>query len=87
MYELSLTDQFKRDYKTLTQTEQQAVKQALERMRNDLRYPGLRVKKMQGRDEVWEVRASRDLRITFMFMKPETLILRSCGHHDEALRG
>ncbi|MFX4300661.1 cytotoxin [Alicyclobacillus tolerans] len=87
MYELYLTDQFKRDYKSLTQIEQKAIKRALERMKNDLGYPGLRVKKMQGRNEVWEASASRDLRITFMFKKPETLILRSCGHHDQALRG
>ena len=87
MYELYLTDQFKRDYRSLTQTEQQAIKRALERMKNDLRYPGLRVKKMQGRDEVWEARASRELRITFMFEKSDVLILRSCGHHDQALRG
>lgn len=45
MHELYLTDQFKRNYKSLTQIEQQAMKRALERMGNDLRYPGLRVKK------------------------------------------
>lgn len=85
MYELYFTDQFKRNYKLLTQAEQQAIKRSLKRMQNDLRYQGLRVKKMQGRDGVWEARASRDLRITFMFQKPDTLVLRSCGHHDEAL--
>ena len=86
MHKLYVTSEFKRDYKILTGNEQLAIKRALERMKTDLRYPGLHVKKMQGRDEVWEARANRDLRITFIFQKPEALILRSCGHHDQALQ-
>jgi mRNA-degrading endonuclease RelE of RelBE toxin-antitoxin system len=74
MYALSVTEQFHRDYKRLEQTEQRAIKRALERLRDDIDYPSLRVKKMSGREEVWEARASRDLRITFMFQEPETLL-------------
>ena len=86
MYELFRTEEFKRDYQSLTQNEKQAIRRALERLKDDLRYPSLRVKKMQGRDDVWEARASEDLRILFVIDKPETLILRTCGHHDSTLR-
>ena len=55
-------------------------------MESDLRYPSLRVKKMRGREEVWEASASRDLRLTFLFHEPDTLVLRTCGHHDNALK-
>ena len=87
MTTLYYTEQFRRDYRQLTRTEQEAIKKALSRMMSDLRYPGLRVKKIQGRDNVWEARANRDLRITFTFDATETLVLRTCGHHDDALRG
>lgn len=86
MYALSITEQFHRDYKRLEQIEQRAIKRALERLRNDIYYPSFRIKKMSGREEIWEARASRDLRITFMFQDSETLILRTCGHHDDALK-
>lgn len=86
MYALSITEQFRRYYKRLEQAEQRAIKRALGRLRNDIYYPSLRVKKMSGREEVWEARASRDLRITFEFQDAEALILRTCGHHDDALK-
>lgn len=44
-----------------------------------------RVKKIQGRDGVWEARASRELRITFS-AETDIFVLRSCGHHDKTLR-
>jgi hypothetical protein len=54
-------------------------------MADDLRYPALRVKRIQGTSKIWEARASRSLRITFA-VEGEDLILRNVGHHDAALR-
>jgi mRNA-degrading endonuclease YafQ of YafQ-DinJ toxin-antitoxin module len=34
---------------------------------------------------VWEASANMDLWITFEIEKPDKLILRNCGHHDETL--
>ncbi len=85
MHAIQFTDQFQHDYKKLTHIEQKAIKRALIRMGSDLHYPSLRVKKMRGREEIWEASASRDLRLTFLFRDPDTLILRTCGHHDDAL--
>lgn len=82
---LSITPRFLRAYKHLTRQEQEMIKQALDRLQRDPQHPGLRVKKMQGYPNVWEARASRDLRITFT-VEPDRAILRNCGHHDETLR-
>jgi hypothetical protein len=48
------------------------------------RQPGLSVKKMAGRDNVWEARASQKLRLTFE-MDGDTLTLRHVGQHDRVL--
>lgn len=83
-YSFPYTESFRRSYQRLTLPGRIAIKQALERLSQDPRHPGLRVKKMQGRQGVWEVRASRDLRITFLW-EFTYLVLRSCGYHDRAL--
>lgn len=66
---------------------QKVINKALETLANDISHPSLRVKKMKGyhNPDIWEASASMDLRITFEFQKPNTLILRNCGHHDVTL--
>ncbi|MCH8338599.1 MAG: hypothetical protein IH858_07115 [Chloroflexi bacterium] len=54
-------------------------------MTEDLRYPALRVQRIQGTGKIWEAHASRSLRITFQ-EGGEHLNLRSAGHHDAALQ-
>jgi len=54
-------------------------------MSADLRRPGLRVKRVSGTTGIREARASRALHITFE-TAGDSLILRSVGRHDEALR-
>jgi len=82
--EIDFTDQFHKDYKALTSAEQAAIKRALNRLRENMRYPSLRVKKMKGRADIWEASPSRDLRMTFRF-ESEIITMRTCGHHDDAL--
>jgi hypothetical protein len=47
-------------------------------MTEDLRYPALRIMRIQGSAKIWEARASRSLRITFE-VGGEHLILRNAG--------
>ncbi len=44
-------------------------------------HPGLRIKKMQGYQNVWEGRITRGYRFTFEWQE-ENLILRRTGKHD-----
>jgi mRNA-degrading endonuclease YafQ of YafQ-DinJ toxin-antitoxin module len=70
---------------SLTATDAVRVEKALRLLASEPRYPGLRVKRIQGTDGIWEAHASDSLRITFE-MDGETLILRMVGPHDATLK-
>lgn len=82
------TNRFKKAYKKLDKQSQKVINQALILLVDDLAHPSLRVKKMKGyhNPDLWELSANMDLRITFEFIKPNTLILRNCGHHAATLK-
>ncbi len=82
---LQYTDRFRRAYRALTAEDRQRVQNALRRLAENPRHPGLRVKKMRGAGGIWEARASRALRITFE-MEGDVLILRNVGGHDTTLK-
>jgi len=82
---LVLTERFRRAYRSLSSEDRKRVQKALRLMAEDLRYPGLRVKRVQGTTGIWEARASRSIRLTFQ-VEGTDLILRNVGQHDDALR-
>lgn len=79
------TERFKRAYRVLEPVEQELVRKALRQLAADRTYPGLRVKRIQGTDGIWEMRAGRDIRITFE-IGDDVYTLRNVGHHDATLR-
>lgn len=79
------TERFKRAYQKLEPAEQELVKKALRQLVADRAHPGLRVKRIQGTADIWEMRAGRDIRITFE-TTGEAYIFRNVGHHDATLR-
>ena len=83
--ELVHTKRFIRAYKGLGSTEQELVKKALIQLTMDRTYPGLRVKRIQGTDDLWEMRAGHDIRITLEITE-DAYVLRNVGHYDAALR-
>lgn len=80
-----LTERFRRAYRSLTTEEQKRVQNALRRMSEDLRHPGLRVKRVRGTHGIWEARASRALRFTFE-VEGDKIVLRNVGSHDATLK-
>ncbi len=82
---LVLTRRFRRAYRSLSAEEQKRVQTALRRMAENLRHPGLRVKRIRGTHGIWEARASRSLRLTFE-VEGDKIILRNVGSHDAALK-
>lgn len=78
------TERFKRAYRNLEPAERELVKKALRQLAADRTYPGLRVKRVQGTDGIWEMRAGRDIRITFEISE-DAYTLRNVGHHDATL--
>lgn len=79
------TERFKRSYRNLEPAERELVRKALKQLAADRTYPGLRVKRVQGTDGIWEMRAGRDIRITFEISE-DAYTLRNVGHHDATLR-
>ena len=82
---LVLTNRFNRAYQSLAADDQGRAQKAIRFMSGDLRYPGLRVKRIKGTQGIWEARASKSLRITFE-TEGDVLILRNVGHHDQTLK-
>ena len=82
--EILLTEQFEDSYDRLERAEKTRVLKSLLELEESPRLPGLRVKKMAGRDNVWEARASKKLRLTFE-MTGGAFILRHVGQHDRVL--
>jgi len=83
--EILFTEQFEQAYEKLTNAEKRSVRKALTLLGNNPKYPGLRVKKMEGIKNIWEARPSKRLRMTFE-MVGETLIMRNVGEHDKVLK-
>ncbi|SDL31532.1 type II toxin-antitoxin system RelE family toxin [Lacicoccus qingdaonensis] len=83
---LRRTSRFDKSFTELDPQSQKAIKKALRFMINNLSHPSLRAKKMEGWDNIFEASANMDIRITFHFEKPDTIVLRNCGHHDKTLK-
>jgi len=78
------TDRFRRAYQRLTKQEKEQARKSVTLLARDPRHPGLRAKKIQGTEKIWEARASRSLRITF-HIEGNTIFLRNIGAHDRVL--
>jgi mRNA interferase RelE/StbE len=81
---ITRTARFKKAWGELTEEEKNLARKVLVNLATDLRYPALRVKKMQGVEHIWEARVSRSLRMTFG-IEGDTIILHDVGRHDETL--
>jgi mRNA-degrading endonuclease RelE of RelBE toxin-antitoxin system len=79
------TERFLRAYRMLGAEDARRVEKALRLLADNPRQPGLRVKKMQGREGVWEARASNSLRLTFE-LRDDVILLRNVGAHDDTLK-
>jgi mRNA interferase RelE/StbE len=79
---LLVTARFHRAFAALSEMDQKQVQEALRSMAEDLRHPGLRVKRIQGTEGIWEARASRSLGITFE-TEGDAIVLRNVGRHDD----
>lgn len=81
---ITRTARFKKAWQELTEEEKELGRKALRNLATDLRYPALRVKKIQGVEHIWEARVSGSLRMTFE-IEGDTIILRNIGRHDKTM--
>ena len=81
MPNLAWLPRFERDYRKLAPELKPRVQKTLLQMEQNLRHPGLRVKRMQGTADIWEARVTQSCRITFNW-EGELILLRTVGDHD-----
>jgi len=72
---------FKKEYNELPKEIQKAFDQKLQFFLQDMAYPSLRVKRIQGIKDRWEGSVTMNYRFTFQFSE-NTLIFRAIGPHD-----
>lgn len=72
---------FRRDFAALPSQIKERARSRLAVFCENPRHPSLRTKKMQGWQEVWEGRVTRDYRFTFS-RADDTYTLRRIGTHD-----
>ncbi len=82
---IARTVKFKKAWKQLNEQDKKLARKAIENLANDVRYPSLRVKKIEGTEDVWEARASLSIRMTFKIGK-DVITLRNIGQHDKTLK-
>ncbi len=83
--EVLFTEQFEQAYEKLTKAEKRSVRKALTLLGDNPKHPSLRVKKMEGRKNIWEARPPKSLRMTFE-MAGETIFMRNVGEHNRVLK-
>lgn len=75
------TKRFVKDYAALPDELRGRTEKAISVLLKSSHHPSLRIKKMEGRQEIWELRVSYSYRLTFQ-ISGDTYILRRVGTHD-----
>jgi len=78
---IEATQTFIKLYKKLPGEVKEQAKKALELLRSNPSHPSLGHKKMAGQENIFEIRASRNYRITYQKID-NTAYLRKVGTHD-----
>ncbi len=81
MSEINPTRRFYKDLLNLPPDIQERAWKSIDLLIKDPHHPSLRVKKMQGMEQIWEGRISKGYRFTFE-IKGDTYVLRRVGTHD-----
>jgi len=79
------TEPFKEDYQLLPNHIQQKTDKTLLLLSQNLRHPSLQVKKIKGREGIFEARVDLHHRLTFS-IQGGALILRAIGTHNKVLK-
>jgi len=83
--ELRTLPRFDRMYLALPTNIQKRVDRTLERMEENIRHPSLRLGKLRGHRNIWEVSVTMKYRITFEIHMGFYRV-RAVGEHDKVLR-
>lgn len=79
--EFKTTNSYDKSYAALPRAIQRRTLEKLSLYENDPRHPSLKVKKMEGLKDIWELSVTKSYRITFQ-RYGRVVLLRNIGTHD-----
>jgi mRNA interferase RelE/StbE len=85
---LEFTEKFRRSFKKLPPDAQASFRVQLQKFLsnpNPPYHPSLRIKKIQGTDNIFEFTVTMGIRLTFEFTK-QGILLRNIGEHNMTLK-
>ena len=84
------TARFLKAFRALPAEAQVKLLKALKLLEANQRHPSLRVRKMEGREGIWEARVDLKYRFTFHYEKDDRgeiyCVFRNADNHDERLK-
>jgi mRNA interferase RelE/StbE len=84
---IRFTKTFRKRYKKLTAQQTKVVNKAIRLLGQNPTHPSLRSKKIQGTSgEIFECSPNMSIRLTYHYEKPDTIVLRNVGEHDDVLK-
>ena len=82
MLKITYTDRFQKHYRTLTDIEKKQFRSKLQIFIENPLHPSLRVKRLQGTDELFEFSVNMDIRVIWFYEGDSLVALVDIGHHD-----
>lgn len=79
--QLRRSKRFVKDYAALPEELRERTERTISILLKEPHRPSLKIKKMEGRQNIWELRVSDNYRLTFQ-VSEDTYILRRVGTHD-----
>lgn len=79
--EFKTTNSYDKSFAALPLTIRRRALEKLALYENDPRHPSLKVKKLEGVRDIWEMSVTKSYRITFQW-EGEIVLLRNIGTHD-----
>ena len=82
MFQITYSDRFRKHYKKLNDQEKNQFKQKLTLFISNPYHPSLRVKRIQGTDDLFEFSVNMDIRVIWFYEGEKLVALVDIGHHD-----
>jgi mRNA interferase RelE/StbE len=80
------SDSFIKNVSELSYDEKKILKEKLILVSQNPRHPSLRIKKIKGRKDIFETTITMSIRLTWQYLKEDTMLLRKVGPHDKTLK-
>jgi mRNA-degrading endonuclease RelE of RelBE toxin-antitoxin system len=80
-----ISERFALAYAELPPDVRRRVDKALRLLEEDFRHPGLRARRVEGMEGIYEARVDRRHRMTY-HREGDRLVMRNVGEHDDTLR-